>query len=216
MIVRTRTIASGGSHEIVVKKSRFICTLGRAASEAEARAMLAALRKAYWDANHNCSAWIIGERGEHQRSNDDGEPSGTAGAPMLHVLDQRGLTDTIAVVTRYFGGTLLGAGGLIRAYGQAVSDAIDAIGIVERRPLTVVAVEADHQEAGRLDFALRGTPWHLAAVDYGAKVMFELHLEADHVEPFQAWLAETTSGRCTGTLIGTQIVEVPLAEEKAS
>ena len=124
-----RTIAAGGQHEIEIKKSRFICTLARVESEAGAKAILEGLRKRYWDANHNCYAYTIGERGEHQKASDDGEPSGTAGVPMLEVLRRRDVVDTLAVVTRYFGGTLLGAGGLIRAYGQAVSDAIDAVGI---------------------------------------------------------------------------------------
>jgi uncharacterized YigZ family protein len=210
MTHRSRMIAATGSHELVVKKSRFICTVGRASSEEEARAFVAERKKQYWDASHNCSAWVIGERGELQRSNDDGEPSGTAGAPMLNVLNQRELTDTVAVVTRYFGGTLLGAGGLIRAYGQAVSDAIDRVGIVERRPLTVVAVEASHDEAGRLNNALRASPYPVADIVYDATVTFTLHLEEDAVEPFAAWLAETTSGRCTDEAVGIEYVEVPV------
>lgn len=210
MATWNRTIAKPGSVELIVKKSRFICTLDRAGSEAEARDKLQALKKQYWDANHNCSAWILGERGELRRSNDDGEPSGTAGAPMLHVLDQRGVTDTMAVVTRYFGGILLGAGGLVRAYGQAVSNAIDAVGIVERVPLTVVAVEAPHDEAGRLENLLRGTAWRVSNIDYGAQVTFELPLGEAEIDPFRAWLSETTSGRCEAIEIGTELVEVPV------
>lgn len=208
--MHTRTIAKAGSVELIVKKSRFICTVERVSSEDESRAALAALKKRYWDANHNCSAWIVGERRELRRSNDDGEPSGTAGAPMLHVLDQRGVTDTLAVVTRYFGGVLLGAGGLIRAYGQAVSDALDKTGLVERVPLTVVAVEADHGEAGRLENLLRHTDWRVASIDYGARVTFELPLGEAEIEPFQTWLSETTSGRCEAIEIGTELVEVPV------
>lgn len=210
MATWNRTIAKPGSVELIVKKSRFICTLDRAGSEAEARDKLQALKKQYWDANHNCSAWILGERGELRRSNDDGEPSGTAGAPMLHVLDQRGVTDTMAVVTRYFGGILLGAGGLVRAYGQAVSNAIDAVGIVERVPLTVVAVEAPHDEAGRLENLLRSTAWRVSNIDYGAQVTFELPLGEAEIDPFRAWLSETTSGRCEAIEIGTELVEVPV------
>ncbi len=210
MSTPNRTIAKSGSVELIVKKSRFICTVQRVASEEDAREKLAEAKKRYWDANHNCSAWIIGERRELRRSNDDGEPGGTAGAPMLHVLDQRGVTDTLAVVTRYFGGTLLGAGGLIRAYGQAVSNAIDAVGIVERIPLTVVAVEAEHDEAGRLENLLRHTNWRVASIDYGARVTFELPLGETEIEPFRAWLSETTSGRCEAIEIGTQVVEVPV------
>ncbi len=205
-----RTIAKSGSVELIVKKSRFICTVERAGSEEEARGKLLALRKQYWNANHNCSAWILGDRGELRRSNDDGEPGGTAGAPMLHVLEQRGLTDTITVVTRYFGGILLGAGGLVRAYGQAVSDTIDAVGIVERVPLTVVAVEAAHDEAGRLENLLRSTSWRVSNIDYGAQVTFELPLGEAEIDPFRAWLSETTSGRCEAIEIGTELLEVPV------
>jgi putative IMPACT (imprinted ancient) family translation regulator len=129
---------------------------------------------------------------------------------MLHVLDQRGLTDTMAVVTRYFGGVLLGAGGLVRAYGQAVSNAIDAVGIVERVPLTVVAVEAPHDDAGRLENLLRHTSWRVANIDYGARVTFELPLGEAEIDPFRAWLSETTSGRCEAVVIGEELVEVPV------
>ena len=108
-----RLIATSGSHEIVIKKSRFICTLVRTTTEDEARAVIDDCKKRFWDANHNCSAYRVGENGRFQRSNDDGEPAGTAGSPTLAVLNRRDLTDVVAVVTRYFGGTLLGAGGLI-------------------------------------------------------------------------------------------------------
>ena len=145
-----RLIARHGTHEIVVKKSRFICTLSRATTEDEARAAIEAVRKRHWDATHNCSAYRVGPGGAFQRTSDDGEPAGTAGAQMLAVLTKRDLTDTVAVVTRYFGGVLLGAGALIRAYGQAVSEAIDTVGIVERRPLALVTFEAGYAEAGRL------------------------------------------------------------------
>ena len=207
--MNTRTVARPGSIELIVKKSRFICTVDRASSEEDARAKLQALKKQYWDANHNCSAWILGERGELRRSNDDGEPGGTAGSPMLHVLDQRGVTDSIAVVTRYFGGTLLGAGGLVRAYGQAVSNVIDEVGIVERVPLTVVAVESPHDDAGRLENLLRHSSWRVSDIDYGAQVTFELPLGAAEIDPFRAWLSETTSGRCEAIEIGEECVEVP-------
>ncbi len=213
MAVRSRLIAGAGSHELVIKKSRFICTVDRVASEAEARTFVTELRKRYWGASHNCAAWVVGERGELQRSNDDGEPSGTADAPMLNVLNRRELTDTVAVVTRYFGGTLLGAGGLIRAYGQSLSETIDRVGIVVRKPLSVVAVDATHDDAGRLDYALRGTRYLVAGIDYGATVTFQLHLDGADLSPFASWLAETTSGRCAGRAIGIEHVEVPVKDE---
>ncbi len=207
---RTRTIAGPGISETVVKKSRFLCSLARVSSEDEAREFIAATKKTYWDANHNCSAWVIGERAESQRTSDDGEPSGTAGVPMLTVLNARELTDVVAVVTRYFGGTLLGAGGLIRAYGGAVTQAIDQVGIVDRIPLLIVRATADHDEAGRLDFALRGTDYLLADVDYGERVGFTLHLAEEDLPGFESWLSETTSGRCSAEVVGVEIVEVPV------
>jgi uncharacterized YigZ family protein len=203
-----RTIAAGGQHEIEIKKSRFICTLSRVQSEAEAKAILERLRKQYWDANHNCYAYTIGERGEHQKASDDGEPSGTAGVPMLEVLRKRDLVDTLAVVTRYFGGTLLGAGGLIRAYGQAVSDAIDTVGIVERRPFEVVMLSAPYDDAGRIENALRASPHPPAAVEYGADVTFTIHLDPPEVAPFRAWLAELTAGAVAAEVVGSAFVEV--------
>jgi uncharacterized YigZ family protein len=210
MDVYPRTIAASGSHEIVVKKSRFICTLERAATEDEARAAIERIRKRYWDANHNCSAYRVGPDGQFQRTNDDGEPAGTAGAPMLAVLTRRDLTDTVAVVTRYFGGVLLGAGGLIRAYGQAVSDAVDAVGIVERRPVALVAVEAEHADAGRLEHALRTAGYALGPIAHAARVTFEVRLDETDLPTFETWLAETTSGRSRARIAGQTLVEVPI------
>jgi uncharacterized YigZ family protein len=206
-----RTIASSGTHEIVVKKSRFICTLTRADTEDEARTAIETVRKRHWGANHNCSAYRIGPGGHLQRTSDDGEPAGTAGAPMLAVLTRRDLTDTVAVVTRYFGGILLGAGGLIRAYGQAVSDAVDAVGIVERRPVALIAVETDHADAGRLEHALRTAGYHLGPIAHAARVTFEVRLDESDLPAFETWLAEVTSGRSRARLAGHLHVEVPVS-----
>lgn len=205
---KIRTIATPGSRELIVKKSRFICSLERVESEEDARSKLDALKRKYWDASHNCSAWVIGENGESQRSNDDGEPSGTAGAPMLNVLNQRILTDTLSVVTRYFGGTLLGPGGLIRAYGQAVSDTIDQVGIIERRSILVTEVDASHQDTGRIVNALRNSRYHLAGIAYSTKVTFTLHLAGSELSDFDDWIAETTSGQGTATIVGKQYAEI--------
>ncbi len=138
-----------------MKRSRFICHLARVGDEEQAQEFIAGVRKRYWDARHNCTAFVVGEDHRRERSSDDGEPGGTAGVPMLEVLRRRGLTDTVAVVTRYFGGVLLGAGGLVRAYGGAVSAAVDAVGTVERRPVALLVVAADHTRAGRLENDLR-------------------------------------------------------------
>jgi uncharacterized YigZ family protein len=209
-----RTVAKDGTHEIVIKKSRFICTVTRASTEVEARSAIEVVRKQHWDANHNCSAYRVGTDGRFQRTSDDGEPAGTAGTPMLAVLTKRDLTDTVAVVTRYFGGVLLGAGGLIRAYGQSVSDAIDAVGIVERRPLALVTVDADYAAAGRLENTLRASPFRLGTVTHGALVSFELPMEDDIVPAFETWLAETTNGQGHARIAGHTHVEVPVVDER--
>ncbi len=209
-----RMIATAGEHraEIEVKRSRFIATVARVVTEEEARTVIGRLRTEHWQANHNCTAWRIGEGGRSQRTSDDGEPSGTAGIPMLEVLKRRDVTDVVAIVTRYFGGTLLGAGGLIRAYGQAVTAVLDEVGIVERRPLSVVAVRASHQDAGRLDNALRTTDYQLGDVAYADRVTFELYLSEEDLLGFTDWLAETTSGRSVPEVVGTRFVEVPVDE----
>lgn len=209
-----RMIATTGEHraEIEVKRSRFIATVARVADEAAARAVIERLRAEHWQANHHCTAWRIGEDGRSQRTSDDGEPSGTAGIPMLEVLKRRDVTDVVAIVTRYFGGTLLGAGGLIRAYGQAVSAVLGEVGIVERQPLSVVAVRASHQDAGRLDNALRTTDYQLGDVSYADRVTFELYLSELELPAFTAWLAETTGGRSVPEVVGVRFVEVPMVE----
>ena len=203
-----RTIAKAGSYEIVVKKSRFIATVVRATTDEDARAEIDAVRRRFWDASHNCTAYRIGPGGRSQRTSDDGEPAGTAGAPMLAVLTHRDLTDTVAIVTRYFGGTLLGAGGLIRAYGQSVTEVVNAVGIVERRPVSLVAVEADYGDAGRLENALRATEYVLGPVTHAEHVTFEIRLNDPDVPGFERWLADATNGQVTAKVAGRTEIEV--------
>lgn len=207
-----RTIARAGSIELEIKKSRFICHVERANSDEAARAFIAEMKKRYWDANHNCSAYVIGDRGDIQRTSDDGEPSGTAGVPMLNVLLKRELTDTVVVVTRYFGGVKLGAGGLIRAYGQSVSAAIDEVGVVVRKELTQVAVLAGFEDAGRLENAVRADGREPDDVQYGENVTILLTLDPADVPDFEASVAEQTSGRATVETRRTVHAEVPEGE----
>lgn len=202
-------VRAQGTHEIEIKKSRFICHLYRVTSEEEARQHIEVVRKQHWNANHNCTAWIIGEGQSSQRSSDDGEPSGTAGMPMLEVLRKRGVTDTLAIVTRYFGGIMLGAGGLIRAYGGSVSEALDVIGIVERKPLAIVHATASYDDAGRIENAIRAQEYPLVDVDYALDVTFELAMPNANIEKFSAWLQELTNGANHATIVGEQFVEVP-------
>lgn len=142
------TIATAVEHEIVIRKSRFLTRIEPVASVEQAEAVIAGIRKRAWDANHNCTAMVTGLLGDQARSSDDGEPSGTAGIPMLEVLRRRDLTDVVAVVTRYFGGVKLGAGGLVRAYSSAVSEALDLASLVRRAVLRQVTLEVPHAEAG--------------------------------------------------------------------
>lgn len=208
-----RMITQDGQYEFEVKKSRFICSLFRVDSEEEARAHIDALRKQYWDANHNCTAWVIGQGQKLQRSSDDGEPSGTAGVPMLEVLRRREMTDTLAVVTRYFGGVMLGAGGLIRAYGTAVSGAVDAIGIVDRKPLSVQTLVANYDDAGRIENAIRASDFPLTDVAYGNEVTFELVMEPGQIARFQHWIGELTNGAIISKDAGVRFKEVPTTTE---
>ena len=138
-----RILLSGGSGQIEEKKSVFIANIARADSEEEATAFIETMKKKYWDARHNCSAFVIGERGELTRCSDDGEPSGTAGRPMLEVLLRENIKNIVVVVTRYFGGTLLGTGGLVRAYTQAVKEGLNdcKIGVLRMGvPLSLIHI----------------------------------------------------------------------------
>jgi uncharacterized YigZ family protein len=184
----------------------------RVADDVEARSYLEQLRKRYWDANHNCYAYIIGEGGRLQKASDDGEPSGTAGVPMLEVLRRRDLVDVLAVVTRYFGGTKLGAGGLIRAYGRSVTEALNEIGIVERRPRAIIEIAVDHASAGRLENSFRNSPYSLADIRYESMVTFVTHLPNDDLPKLNAWLAEQSNGAVQGIVAGQAIVEIPVDE----
>lgn len=171
---RYLTVARAGVHESEIKRSRFLCALAPAAGEQAAQDFVRRIRKEHPGATHHCFAYVIGPDGRLHRASDDGEPGGTAGTPMLQVLLGREVRDTVAVVTRYYGGVQLGAGGLARAYGGAVSAALDEIGTIERRRMALVAVTADHQRAGRLENDLRAAGHSVRDVAYGAAVTFHL------------------------------------------
>lgn len=192
------TIAAPVEHELVVKKSRFLAHAHPVASVVEADAVVTAVRKQHWDARHHCVALAVGPLAEQQRSADDGEPSGTAGVPMLEVLRRRELTDLVVVVTRYFGGVLLGAGGLVRAYSSATSEVLDRARVLRRSAAVRVTVGVPHADAGRLHGLL--LDWagaHDAAVvdvAYAGAVTFELLVPPAHLDAFDAALASATAG----------------------
>ncbi|AMM98876.1 MULTISPECIES: YigZ family protein [Bacillus] len=195
MLNRYLTVKSRGEHEIVIEKSRFICHIQRAVSEEEAQAFIQSIKKQHWNATHNCSAYLIGEHDLIQKANDDGEPSGTAGVPMLEVLKKRKLKDTVVVVTRYFGGIKLGAGGLIRAYGKSVSEAINHVGMVERCLMRTMHTTIDYTWLGKVENELRASSFQLKEIHYTEDVIFETYVEETQTEQFIEWMTELTNGK---------------------
>ena len=149
-----KAVYQGGEGEIVEKKSRFIATVHPIESEEEALEFIAGLKKKYWNATHNCWAFVAGERQELQRCSDDGEPQGTAGRPMLEVLLGEGIHNAAVVVTRYFGGTLLGTGGLVRAYSKAVQAGLKASVIIEKQQGFLLKLETDYNGIGKIQYIL--------------------------------------------------------------
>ncbi len=200
MVLSTyQTVKGKGEHEIIIQKSRFIAFFDRVETEEAAQAFIEKIKKDHWNANHNCSAYLIGERDEIQKANDDGEPSGTAGVPMLEVLKKRGLKDTVVVVTRYFGGIKLGAGGLIRAYGGAVSEGLNAIGVVQRSLVQVVHTAVDYHWLGKVEHALRESPYQLKGIDYLEQVDVQTFVEVDKLDAFEEWMINITNGQANIT-----------------
>ena len=194
--METRILIKGGTGEYEEKKSRFIATLKPVTSEEEAAAFIAEIKKKYWDARHNCSAYIIGKRGEITRCSDDGEPSGTAGRPMLEVLTGSGVTNVAVVVTRYFGGTLLGTGGLVRAYTQAVKAGLEdsETGVVtEGIELEVIA---DYNDAEKIRYLLEQKGIKPENTEYTADVTLQLRVAREAAEDIEKELTEATAGRC--------------------
>ncbi|MGX6445257.1 YigZ family protein [Neobacillus sp. K501] len=196
MLSRYYTVKETGENEIIIQKSRFIAHIKRAETEAEAQEFIQALKKKYWDATHNCSAYLIGENDQIQKANDDGEPSGTAGVPILEVLKKRKLKDTVVVVTRYFGGIKLGAGGLIRAYGKATSEGLDAVGIVERRLVQIMHVKIEYTWLGKIEKELRASEYKIKEIRYLDVVEVEVYVDEDRVQEFSKWLVELTNAQC--------------------
>ncbi|MYU55335.1 MULTISPECIES: YigZ family protein [Streptomyces] len=189
-----RTLARAGVHETEINKSRFICALAPVATETEAQDFIARVRKEHPGARHHCFAYVIGAEGGIQKASDDGEPGGTAGVPMLQMLVRREVRYVVAVVTRYFGGIKLGAGGLIRAYGGVVGETLDVLGTITRQRFRLVTVTVDHQRAGRVENDLRTTGRAVREVTYGAEVRIEVGLPEAELDAFRGWLADATAG----------------------
>ena len=201
------TVARNGTAEIEVKRSRFIATLERVGTEEEARAVVERIRKQHWDARHHCSAFVLGPDAAVSRSSDDGEPSGTAGAPMLEVLRGHQVSDVVAVVTRYFGGVLLGAGGLVRAYSDAVRAGLAEVGVRPRHLLQLYDVAADHADAGRLENDLRARGVQVLGTDYAERALLHVAVRTAQAEGLLATLAELTGGAAAVTSAGESWVD---------
>ena len=203
------TIVKDFRQEIVIEKSRFICTLKKVHSEAEAQEFIKTIKKEFWDATHNCSAYIVDEMA--QRSSDDGEPSGTAGLPMLEVLRKNKLTNTAAVVTRYFCGIKLGAGGLVRAYTNSVAEAVKATGIAQKVLVSKFSFIYDLNEVGKiLNILYQQQLFEIADVEYGLKAKVILKMKDSDKEAAEAWLTESLNKVVQLEREGSEFIEVPL------
>lgn len=190
-----RVVYRGGEGEIIEKKSRFIATVRPVETEEEAAAFIQEMKKQYWDARHNCSAFVIGERAELTRCSDDGEPSGTAGRPMLEVLLGEGLCNVAVVVTRYFGGTLLGTGGLVRAYGQAVKAGLSQCTVISKEKGELLSIITDYNDIGRLQHLLAGQQVPVMDTVYGEKVTIRVVLPLSSAEAVKQDVTEATGAR---------------------
>lgn len=195
MIKRYITVKGEGEAEIVEKKSRFIAHVTPIASEKEAIEYIESIKKKYWDARHNCSAFQIGENNQIQRYNDDGEPGGTAGMPMLDVLRGKDIKDTLVVVTRYFGGTLLGTGGLVRAYSKSASEGIKAAGLIERILHNEVHITADYTLSGKIQYESLNEGHIIKDTIYTDKVEYIILCQYDKTESFKKNIINATGNK---------------------
>lgn len=195
MLSQYKTVYAGGEAEIIEKKSRFIATVKPVKSEEEAIAFIEGLKKKYWNATHNCSAYVIGEHFQVQRCSDDGEPSGTAGKPMLDVLLGEELHDTAVVVTRYFGGTLLGTGGLVRAYQASTKAGLEASTVITKMHGSRVSVETDYTGLGKIQYILGQRGLTILNSEYTDKVALEVLLPEAEVKAVMAEITEGTNGQ---------------------
>ena len=206
------TVAGLTTSALVVKRSRFLTRLAHVTTVEAAEAVVAAARRDHWDARHHCVALVVGPRSELARSSDDGEPAGTAGAPMSEVLRRRGLTDVVAVVTRYFGGVLLGTGGLARAYAGAVEGAVELAPTVARREVDRVLVRVPHDTAGRAEHFLRDwSPAHdavVVGVTYASEVVLEVLVPPARRLRLASDLAAFSAGSLVLDVVGREIADL--------
>lgn len=189
-----KTLYEGGVGEIVEKKSRFIATVEKIETEEDALAFIAKMKKQYWDARHNCYAFVVGKNQELQRCSDDGEPSGTAGRPMLDVLLRENIHNAAVVVTRYFGGTLLGTGGLVRAYQKSVQEGLGSSVIIERMQGQILEINTDYNGIGKIQYIMAQQEISIIDTEYTDKVMVRIMVPVEKLNKLQEEVTEGTNG----------------------
>lgn len=190
-----KAVYEGGVGEIIEKKSRFIASVWPVESEEEALEKIEQCRKKYWDASHNCFAYVIGRKQQIQRCSDDGEPGGTAGKPMLDVLLGQKLYNVVTVVTRYFGGTLLGTGGLVRAYQKSVQKGLEESVIIEKKSGRKIRISTDYTGIGKIQYIIGQMGLNTLGTEYAASVDIFILAELDKVEKFRKKVMEATSAK---------------------
>lgn len=190
-----RILYQGGTGEIIEKKSRFISNFKSVRTEEEALSFVEEMRKKYWDARHNCYAWVMGKNGEKKRCSDDGEPAQTAGSPMLHVLEGEGIVNVCVVVTRYFGGTLLGTGGLVRAYSGAVKEGLNTCTVLTIEPAKKVAIHTDYNGVGKIQYLLGQQSITILNSAYTDRVELNVLAPDEKLEKLIADILDVTKGQ---------------------
>lgn len=208
MLTQYKTISGIGEALVVEKKSKFIASVYPVETVEQAEEILVKLRKKYYDARHNCFAYQIGEHNEFQKASDDGEPQGTAGKPILEVLKGEDLKNTLVCVTRYFGGTLLGTGGLVRAYGKAAKEGILDAGIIERRKISLFALQVPYTLSGKVQYLLGEKGYTIRESTYLEEVKFLVEVLIDEKDYFCDWLTEQLNAAIVPQLVGEDFIEV--------
>lgn len=206
-----KTVYARGTAEIVEKKSRFIANVAPVSTEEEANSFVSEIKSKYRDARHNVYAYVVSEN-NISRFTDDGEPSGTAGAPVLDVILKEGLTDVAIVVTRYFGGTLLGTGGLVRAYGKSAKDGVINAKICEKIYCHEVLIKAPYELLGKIQYIVANGDYIAGESEYGADVLVTVFVKFDLLDKFLKEITEATNGTVNPEIVGQMYIDKIISE----
>ena len=211
MLKEYKTVKKAAQAEFIERRSRFIATVKPVSTEVEALSFIEQMKSRYHDSTHNVYAYIISDN-NICRYSDDGEPSGTAGIPVLDVLRKEGLTDVAIVVTRYFGGILLGGGGLVRAYGTSAKCGVDAGGIIKRVLCDIVKVEADYTTFGKVQYETMGKGYIIKDTVYGANVILYVYCETEDTDNYIKFITDITNARATVEIVGQEYSDKDINE----